>query len=61
MLMYDPYQPTVEWFTGPGKEEVMPLSAAPEPKRRWIPSKWEKTKGLLSQFPRPKRGAQPEA
>ncbi len=41
---YDPYQPTVEWFTGPGKEEVMPLSAAPEPKRRWIPSKWEKQK-----------------
>lgn len=41
---YDPYEPTVEWFTGPGKQEVMPLSAAPEPKRRWIPSKWEKKK-----------------
>ncbi|KAJ8086374.1 Ribosome biogenesis protein erb1 [Marasmius tenuissimus] len=41
---YDPYEPTVEWFTGKGKEEVMPLSAAPEPKRRWIPSKWEKKK-----------------
>ncbi|KAH9077443.1 BOP1NT-domain-containing protein [Lactarius deliciosus] len=41
---YDPYQPTVEWFTGAGKEEVMPLSAAPEPKRRWIPSKWERQK-----------------
>jgi ribosome biogenesis protein ERB1 len=41
---YDPYEPTVEWFTGKGKEEVMPLSAAPEPKRRWIPSKWEKQK-----------------
>ncbi|KAF8485024.1 BOP1NT-domain-containing protein [Russula ochroleuca] len=41
---YDPYQPTVEWFTGKGKEEVMPLSAAPEPKRRWVPSKWEKQK-----------------
>lgn len=41
---YDPYQPTVEWFTGKGKEEIMPLSAAPEPKRRWVPSKWEKQK-----------------
>ncbi|EGO01742.1 hypothetical protein SERLA73DRAFT_49062 [Serpula lacrymans var. lacrymans S7.3] len=41
---YDPYEPMVEWFTGKGKEEVMPLSAAPEPKRRWIASKWEKQK-----------------
>ncbi|KZS98013.1 BOP1NT-domain-containing protein [Sistotremastrum niveocremeum HHB9708] len=41
---YDPYEPTVEWFTGKGKEEVMPLSSAPEPKRRWQPSKWEKQK-----------------
>lgn len=41
---YDPYEPTVEWFTGKGKEEIMPLSAAPEPKRRFIPSKWEKQK-----------------
>ncbi|CAK5276010.1 unnamed protein product [Mycena citricolor] len=41
---YDPYEPTVEWFTGKGKEEVMPLSAAPEPKRRWVPSRWEKQK-----------------
>ncbi|DAA76307.1 TPA_exp: Ribosome biogenesis protein [Trichophyton benhamiae CBS 112371] len=36
---YDPYQPTVEYFTS--KEEVMPLSAAPEPKRRFVPSKHE--------------------
>jgi len=41
---YDPYEPTTEWFTGKGKEEVMPLSGAPQPKRRWIPSKWEKQK-----------------
>lgn len=41
---YDPYEPTIEWFTGKGKEEFMPLSAAPEPKRRWVPSKWEKQK-----------------
>src|SRR3954468_730729 len=28
---YDPYEPTIEWFSS--KTEVMPLSAAPEPKR----------------------------
>lgn len=51
---YNPYEPTVEWFTGKGKEEIMPLSAAPEPKRRWVPSKWEKqkvsTQSQYSQF-----------
>ena len=36
---YDPYEPTVEWFTS--KTEQMPLSAAPEPKRRFVPSKHE--------------------
>ena len=36
---YNPYEPTVEWFTS--KPEVMPLNATPEPKRRFIPSKWE--------------------
>lgn len=36
---YDPYQPTIEYFTS--KQEIMPLSAAPEPKRRFIPSKHE--------------------
>ncbi|KAF2153106.1 eukaryotic ribosome biogenesis protein 1 [Myriangium duriaei CBS 260.36] len=36
---YDPYPNLVEWFTS--HEEVMPLSAAPEPKRRFIPSKHE--------------------
>ncbi|KAF8901704.1 BOP1NT-domain-containing protein [Gymnopilus junonius] len=41
---YDPYEPTTEWFTGKGKEEVMPLSGALQPKRRWVPSKWEKQK-----------------
>lgn len=35
----DPYAPTVEWFTS--KTEVMPLLAAPEPKRRFQPSKHE--------------------
>jgi ribosome biogenesis protein ERB1 len=36
---YDPYEPMVEWFTS--KQEIMPLSAAPEPKRRFLPSKHE--------------------
>lgn len=36
---FDPYPATVEYFTG--KTEVMPLSAAPEPKRRFVPSKHE--------------------
>ncbi|MCJ1478628.1 Ribosome biogenesis protein erb1 [Lambiella insularis] len=36
---YDPYPPTVEYFTS--KTEIMPLSAAPEPKRRYVPSKHE--------------------
>lgn len=38
---YDPYPDYVEWFTGKGMEEVMPLSAAPEPKRRFVPSMHE--------------------
>lgn len=36
---YDPYPATIEYFTS--KTELMPLSAAPEPKRRFIPSKHE--------------------
>ncbi|KAI8367909.1 NUC169 domain-containing protein [Choanephora cucurbitarum] len=39
---YNPYEPTNEWFTS--KTEVMPLSARPEPKSRFIPSKWEAKK-----------------
>lgn len=39
---YDPYEPTVEWFTS--QVETMPLSAAPEPKRRFVPSKHEQKK-----------------
>ncbi|KAI8922042.1 NUC169 domain-containing protein, partial [Powellomyces hirtus] len=35
----NPYEPTVEWFSS--QTMVTPLSAAPEPKRRFIPSKWE--------------------
>ena len=38
----NPYEPEVDWFTR--DVEVMPLSAAPEPKRRFVPSKWEEKK-----------------
>jgi ribosome biogenesis protein ERB1 len=36
---YDPYPDMIEYFSG--KLEIMPLSSAPEPKRRFIPSKNE--------------------
>ncbi|PSN72769.1 BOP1NT-domain-containing protein [Corynespora cassiicola Philippines] len=36
---YDPYPEMVHYFSG--KQEIMPLSAAPEPKRRFVPSKHE--------------------
>ncbi|KAL4914210.1 NUC169 domain-containing protein [Aspergillus aurantiobrunneus] len=36
---YNPYEPLTEWFTT--EKEIMPLSAAPEPKRRFVPSKHE--------------------
>ncbi|KAF2131465.1 ribosome biogenesis protein ERB1 [Dothidotthia symphoricarpi CBS 119687] len=36
---YDPYPDMVAYFSG--RLEVMPLSAAPEPKRRFVPSKHE--------------------
>ena len=39
---YNPYEPAVEWFTS--KSMVMPLTAAPEPKRRFVPSRWEAKK-----------------
>lgn len=35
----NPYEPLIDWFTR--HEELMPLSAAPEPKRRFVPSKNE--------------------
>ncbi|KAJ5698433.1 Ribosome biogenesis protein erb1 [Penicillium macrosclerotiorum] len=36
---YNPYEPLVEYFSS--QQEIMPLSAAPEPKRRFVPSKHE--------------------
>lgn len=41
-LQVNPYEPEANWF-GDDKE-IMPLSAAPLPKRRFIPSKWEEKK-----------------
>ncbi|KAK4051108.1 Ribosome biogenesis protein erb1 [Microbotryomycetes sp. JL221] len=39
---YDPYEPTIPYFTS--KVMDMPLSAKPEPKSRFLPSKWEHKK-----------------
>ena len=36
---YNPYEPAMEWFTS--KTEIHPLINIPEPKRRFVPSKWE--------------------
>ncbi|KAK6157005.1 hypothetical protein DH2020_011253 [Rehmannia glutinosa] len=36
---FDPYAPYVDWFKWDGAKH--PISNAPEPKRRFIPSKWE--------------------
>lgn len=35
----NPYEPLIDWFTR--HEEVMPVTAVPEPKRRFVPSKHE--------------------
>lgn len=39
---FDPYTPYVDWFDWDGAKH--PLSNAPEPKRRFTPSKWESKK-----------------
>ncbi|CAA0841524.1 Transducin/WD40 repeat-like superfamily protein [Striga hermonthica] len=39
---FDPYAPFVDWFVWDGAGQ--PLSGAPEPKRRFVPSKWESKK-----------------
>lgn len=41
-ISFDPYEPYVDFFTG--SVMPVPLSAAPEPKRRFVPSKWEALK-----------------
>ncbi|KAL6967821.1 Ribosome biogenesis protein 1 [Sarracenia purpurea var. burkii] len=39
---FEPYAPYVDWFAW--EDSKHPLSNAPEPKRRFIPSKWESKK-----------------
>ena len=39
---YDMYEPATDWFTQ--HERTMPLTARPEPKSRFVPSKWEHKK-----------------
>lgn len=39
---YDPYEPATDWFTQ--HQRTTPLTARPEPKRRFVPSKWEHKK-----------------
>ena len=65
---YDPYPDLVEWFSS--KQEIMPLSAAPEPKRRFIPSKHEQKRvmkivkaikeGRIQPFRPPEEREEPE-
>ncbi|XP_052179725.1 ribosome biogenesis protein BOP1 homolog isoform X2 [Diospyros lotus] len=62
---FDPYAPYVDWFTW--EDAKHPLSNAPEPKRRFIPSKWESKKVVeyvrairkgLIKFDKPKEESQ---
>ena len=41
---FDAYPEYVDYYTG--DREIMPIASAPEPKRRFIPSKWEMDKVL---------------
>lgn len=63
-LGYDPYEPTVEWFTS--VKSIHPVVDTPEPKRRFVPSRWEHKRvmkfvrairaGLIKVHPRDKLG-----
>ncbi|SPO29072.1 related to ERB1 - Protein required for maturation of the 25S and 5.8S ribosomal RNAs [Ustilago trichophora] len=41
---YDPYEDYVDWFTGEDKVMQTALTGRPEPKSRFVPSKWEHKK-----------------
>lgn len=41
-LQVNPYEPYIDYFSG--DVDPTPLINAPEPKRRFIPSKWEEQK-----------------
>ncbi|CAI0427358.1 unnamed protein product [Linum tenue] len=47
---FDPYAPYVDWFKW--DDAIHPLSNAPEPKRRFIPSKWEAKKVFVVKYVR---------
>ena len=36
---FNPYEDSIDFFTG--EKSIHPVTNAPEPKRRFIPSKWE--------------------
>lgn len=36
---YDPYEDSIDFFTG--EKSIHPVTNRPEPKRRFVPSKWE--------------------
>jgi hypothetical protein len=42
ILQVNPFEPEVDWFTR--DKEIHSLWQAPEPKRRFMPSKWEEKK-----------------
>ncbi len=42
LVQVNPFEPEIDWFTR--DKEISSLSAAPEPKRRFMPSKWEEKK-----------------
>ena len=41
-MQVNPYEPEVDWFTR--EPEIHSLHQGPEPKRRFMPSKWEEKK-----------------
>ena len=41
-MQVNPFEPEIDWFTR--DKEISSLSAAPEPTRRFLPSKWEEKK-----------------
>lgn len=45
----NPYEPEVDWFTR--EPEIHSLHQGPEPKRRFMPSKWEEKKCAPTPFP----------
>lgn len=43
-LEVNPHETEHTWFTDPRDAEVMPIVDRPEPKSRFVPSKWEEQK-----------------